>query len=157
MSLAEGYTEGEIRQAIKVTQKTVEVGKIDNIAGFFVEAVRGKYTDTKQQKQQIERTQTAKIAEVKRVEATAEIKVKEQKQLAYAKDMEIFTQLIQEDKGLVQIITDKIRLGRLNSYYKTDKSFEENLKHPLLQAAFLSAVKEAKPESFDIKLSLKKR
>lgn len=71
--------------------------------------------------------------------------------MAYAKDIEIFAQLIQEDKSLVQTITDKIRLGRLGIYYKTDKSFEENLKHPLLQAAFLSAVKEAKPESFGIK------
>ena len=150
MNLAEGHTEGEIRQAIKVTQKTVEIGKIDNIAGFFVEAVRGKYTDPKQQKQEIEKKQKAKIAEVKRVEATAEVKIKEQKQLAYAKDMKIFTQLIQEDKGLVQIITNKIQLGPLNSYYKTEKSFEENLKHPLLQAAFLSVVKEAKPGNFGI-------
>ena len=81
----------------------------------------------------------------------AEIKIREQKKLAYAKDMEIFTQLVQEDKSLVQTITDKIRLGRLGTYYKTDKSFEENLTHPLLQAAFLSAVKEAKPNNFGIK------
>ena len=151
MGLIEQYTEGEIRQAVQVTEKAVQTGKIENIAGFFVEAVRGKYTGPKQQKKQIEIAQKARTAEVKRVEVTAEIKVREQKQLAYAKDIEIFAQLIQEDKSLVQTITDKIRLGRLGIYYKTDKSFEENLKHPLLQAAFLSAVKEAKPESFGIK------
>ena len=150
MGLIEQYTEGVIRQAVDVTERAVQVGKVGNVAGFFVEAVRGKYTDPKQQKKQIEGAQKTKIAEANRVEVAAEMKIKAQKQLAYAQDIKIFTQLIQEDKDLVQAITDKIRLGRLGTYYKTDKSFEENLKHPLLQAAFLSAVKEAKPENFGI-------
>ena len=151
LGLIEQYTEGVIRQAVDVTERAVQVGKVGNIAGFFVEAVRGHYTDPKQQKKQMEAVQKAKIAEAKKVELTAEMNVKTQKQLAYAKEMEIFTQLIEADKSLVQAVTDKIRLGTLGIYYKTDKSFAENLKHPLLQAAFLSAVKEAKPESFNIK------
>jgi plasmid replication initiation protein len=148
MNLAEQHTEGAIRQAIQVTEKTVEMGKIDNIAGFFVEAVRGKYADPKQQKKQVEGAQKAKIVEAKRVEVAAEKAIETQKKVAYAQEITLFTQLIQQDKDLVQTITDKIRRGSLGSYYKMDKSFEENLKHPLLQAAFLSAVKEAKPESF---------
>ena len=86
--------------------------------------------------------------EAKRVEVAAEMANKEQKKLAYAQEINVFMQLIEEDKDLVQAITDKIRRGRLGIYYKTDKSFEENLTHPLLQAAFLSAVKEVKPERF---------
>ena len=151
LGLIEQYTEGVIRQAVDVTERAVQVGKVGNVAGFFVEAVRGHYTDPKQQKKQHEAVQKAKIAEAKKVELTAEMKAKEQKQLAYAKEINIFTQLIREDKNLVQAVTDKIRLGTLGSYYKTDKSFEENLKHPLLQAAFLSAVKDIKPESFNFK------
>jgi plasmid replication initiation protein len=150
MGLIEQYTEGVIRQAVAVTQKAVQVGKVGNVAGFFVEAVRGNYTDPKQQKKQAEATQKAKIADAKKLEAAAEMAVKTQKQLAYARDIELFTQLIQEDKGLVEAITTKIRLGSLGIYYKTDKSFEENLTHPLLQAAFLSAVKEARPERFGV-------
>jgi plasmid replication initiation protein len=152
MGLIEQYTEGVIRQAVEVTQGAVEGGKVGNIAGFFVEAVRGKYTDPKQQKKQMEGVQKAKIAEAKKAERaaemTAEMRVKEQKQRAYAHDIKIFTHLVKTDKGLVEAITDKIRLGNLGSYYKTDKSFEENLTHPLLQAAFLNAVKEARPDSF---------
>ena len=151
MGLIEQYTEGVIRQAIEVTERASKVGKVGNIAGFFVEAVRGKYTDPKQQKQQVEAVQKAKIVDAKRVEVEAEKAIKEQKQLAYAQEIKIFTQLIQEDKDLVQAITDKIRRGSLGSYYKTAKSFEENLTHPLLQAAFLSAVKEAKPNYFGVK------
>ncbi len=151
MGLIEQYTEGEIRQAVQVTEKAVQTGKVENIAGFFVEAVRGKYTDSKQKKKQVEVLQKAKIAEAKRVEANAEMTAKEQKILAYQHEMSIFMQLVQEDSSLVEAITDKIRLGILGSYYKIDKPFEENLKHPLLQAAFLSAVKETKPDSFNQK------
>jgi plasmid replication initiation protein len=151
MGLIEQYTEGVIRQAVQVTEKAVQSGKIENVAGFFVEAVRGKYTDAKQQKKQIEGAQKAKIAEAKMVEVAAENAAQAQKQWAYAQEMAVFKQLIEEDKALVQAITDKIRLGLLGVYYKMDTSFEENLKHPLLQAAFLSAAKEAKPESFKIK------
>jgi plasmid replication initiation protein len=151
MGLIEQYTEGEIRQAVQVTEKAVQIGKVENIAGFFVEAVRGKYTDAKQKKKQVEFEQKAKIAEAKRVEVDTEKAVKAQKQLAYAQEMAIFAQLIQADESLIQALTDKIRLGILGSFYKTDASFEENLKHPLLQAAFLSAVKEAKPDSFGVK------
>jgi plasmid replication initiation protein len=151
MGLIEQYTEGEIRQAVQVTEKAVQIGKVENIAGFFVEAVRAKYSDPKQKKKQVETEQKAKIAEAKRVEVDTEKAVKSQKQLAYAQEMAIFAQLIQADESLIQVLTDKIRLGILGSFYKTDASFEENLKHPLLQAAFLSAVKEAKPDSFGVK------
>jgi plasmid replication initiation protein len=151
MGLIEQYTEGEIRQAVQVTEKAVQTGKIENIAGFFVEAVRAKYTDPKQKKKQVEVEQKAKIAEAKRVEVNAERAVEAQKKWAYQQEMAIFMQLIQEDNNLVEAITTKIRTGILGSYYKMDKPFEENLKHPLLQAAFLSAVKEAKPNSFNLK------
>lgn len=148
VGLIEQYTEGEIRQAIEVTENAFQTGKVANIAGFFVEAVRGKYADSKQKKKQIEVQQKVKIAEAKRLEMTAEMTTKSQKIWAYQQEMSVFMQLIQEDDSLVKVIIDKIRLGILGSYYKSDKSFEENLKHPLLQVAFLSAAKEAKPDSF---------
>jgi plasmid replication initiation protein len=151
MGLIEQYTEGVIRQAVQVTETAMQTGKIDNVAGFFVEAVRGKYTDPKLKQKQVEVAQKTKIAQAKKEEVNVEMMAKAQKQLAYQQEMTIFMQLIQEDKHLVEAVTDKIRLGILGTYYNTAKSFEENLKHPLLQVAFLSAVKEAKPDSFDIK------
>jgi plasmid replication initiation protein len=151
MGLIEQYTEEEIRQAVGVTEKAVLTGKIDNIAGFFVEAVRAKYSDPKQKKKQVETAQKAKVAEANRVEVDTEKAITAQKQLVYAQEMAIFAQLIHADQSLIDFLIAKIRLGILGSYYKIDKSFEENLKHPLLQAAFLSALKEAKPDSFDRK------
>lgn len=150
IDLIERYTEGEIRQAIQVTEAALQTKKIDNIAGFFVEAVRGKYTDVKQEKKQVQLIQKVKVAEAEKVEIDAEAKIRAQKQRAYQQEMAIFMQLIQEDDRLVQDMISKIRLGSLGNYYKKDKSFEENLKHPLLQVAFLSAVKDARPARFDV-------
>lgn len=62
--------------------------------------------------------------------------------------MNIFKQLIQDDKSLIDLLTNKVNTGMLGTYYKNELSFEENLKHPLLQAAFLSAVKEMVPQKF---------
>lgn len=67
-------------QAIGVTQKAMQARKIDNAAGFFVEALRGKYSDSKEKKKQVEAEQKAKRAEVKRVEEATEKQVKDQKQ-----------------------------------------------------------------------------
>lgn len=148
MGLAEVHTEGEIRQAIQVTQKTMQAGKIENIAGFFVEAVRGKYSDPKQKKKQVEVEQKTKLAEAKRVEEETVKQASNQKQAAFEQEMLIFTQLIQEDPSLIQKLTDKISLGMFGRYYQSDKSFEENLKHPMLKGAFLNVAKEIEPKRF---------
>lgn len=148
MGLAEAHTEGEIRQAVQVTQKTVQLGKITNIAGFFVEAVRGRYSDPKEKQKQVEVQQKAKLVEAKRVEELMENKLKNKRQATYELEMKIFRQLIESDNRLIQQLVDKIHLGTSGSYYKMDKSFEENLTHPLLQVVFLSLMKELKPENF---------
>ncbi|MBL7818917.1 MAG: replication initiation protein [Saprospiraceae bacterium] len=150
MGLVETHTEGEIRQAIEVTQKAIQARKVDNAAGFFVEALRGKYSDPKQKKKQIEGEQKAKLAEVKRVEAATEKQVKDQKQALYEQEIKIFTQLIEEDSSFIQTLIDKVRSGMFASYYKTDITFEENLKHPLLKATFLNVAKEEKPQLFGL-------
>ena len=148
MGLAEVHTEGAIRQAIQVTQKTVQVGKVANIAGFFVEAVRGKYIDPKENKKQVEVEQKAKLVELNKVVEATEKKVINQKKAVFEHEMSIFTQLIEEDESLIQILIDKIHLGMSGNYYKKDKSFEENLAHPLVKVALLDALKKAKPQSF---------
>lgn len=52
----EGCTEKRLEQAIRVTQRAVQDGKVKNISGFFIEALRREFTDPKEQ--QIKRGQT---------------------------------------------------------------------------------------------------
>lgn len=146
MDLAEQHTEGDIHQAVDITQKTVRAGKVENVAGFFVGAVRGNYIDNKQQKKQVE--QKAKIVEVKRVEEILEKKKKEEKKALFEQEMTVFDQLIRQEPSLVQTLTETIQSGMMSSYYQKDKSFEDNRAHPLLKAAFLNLAKALRPELF---------
>ena len=52
----EGCTDVRIEQAIRVTRRGVQEGKLKNISGFFVEALRREFTDPKEE--QIKRGQT---------------------------------------------------------------------------------------------------
>ena len=135
ISLAEEHTEEEIRQAVEITQKTIKQGTVGNVAGFFVQAVRGKYTDNKPKMNHIVADKKAKIAETKRVGEEIEQKKKDQKQAKFEQEMGVFNQLIQEDLNLIPILTETILSGMLSVYYKKDLTFEENLKNPLLKVS----------------------
>ncbi len=150
ISLAEEHTEGEIREAVEITQKAIKQGNVGNVAGFFVQAVRGKYTDNKPKMNHIVADKKAKIAETKRVGEEIEQKKKDQKQAQFEQEMGVFNQLIQEDLNLIPILTETILSGMLSVYYKKDLTFEENLKNPLLKAAFLNMTKELKPQMFGL-------
>jgi hypothetical protein len=148
MGLVETHTEGVIRQAIQVTEKAIKAGKVDNVAGFFVEAVRGKYTDAKEQKKQTVIEQKKKSTESSRVEAAVEQQKKDAKLMAYEKEMHIFEALIAKEPTFKQVLIDKVSLGIFSSYYKTALSFEENMQNLLVKATFLNVAKELKPETF---------
>ena len=126
----------------------MQAGKVGNVAGFFVEAVRAKYTDNKQKNKQTDMDKKEKLAEMKRVEEESVKKMKESKQAIYEKEMQIFNHLIQEDQTLIQKLIDIISVGMSATYYQANKSFEENMVHPLLKAAFLNAAKDVASEVF---------
>jgi Initiator Replication protein len=148
MSLVELNTEGDIRKAIQVTEKAIQSKKIDNVAGFFVEAVRGKYAETQHIKKQAAIEEKAKLVEIKKNEADTTQRGKDQKQALYEQEMQVFMHLIEGNTTLIEALIEKVRLGMFGSYYKMDKTFEANLSQPLLKAAFLNAMKELKPEAF---------
>ncbi len=56
LSELEGCTEGGLEQAIRVTRRAAQEGKLKNPSGFFIEALRRAFTDPKEQ--QIKRGQT---------------------------------------------------------------------------------------------------
>lgn len=148
MSLVEKHTEAEIRQALKVTGKAIEQGKVENIAGFFVQAVRGHYADVKEQKKQIITDRKNKIVEESRGEEAIKKLKMAAKQAAFEQEMRIFDQIIAAEPAIKQKLIDKIRMGIFAVYYKIDQSFEENLQNPLVKAALLNVAKELKPKAF---------
>jgi plasmid replication initiation protein len=151
MNLVESNTEGDIRQAIQVTEKAIQTKKLENIAGFFVEAVRGKYVEAQQKKKQLAIEEKAKLIVIEKKEDDKTQKRKDQKQALYEQEVQIFKEIIQAENSITEQLIDKIKFGMFGSYYKADKTFEENFNHPLLKAAFLNALKELRPEKFEQK------
>lgn len=148
IGLVEAHTEGVIRQAIQVTEKALKAGKVENSAGFFVQAVRGQYLDAAEQKKQVQTEQKKLIIEQSRGEDA----VKKQKtaalQAAFEEEWRLFDQLIRAEPTVKQALIDKLRSGLLAGYYKIDASFEENLHNPLVKAAMLNVAKELRPDAF---------
>lgn len=50
MELLDQNDEDSIRQAVRVTERALKEGKVKNIAGFFVEAVKRHFTDAEEEK-----------------------------------------------------------------------------------------------------------
>jgi plasmid replication initiation protein len=148
MGLVEAHTEGGIRQAIQVTEKALKAGKIDNSAGFFVQAVRGQYVDATEQKKQVLTEQKKQIVEQRRGEAAAEKQKMAARQAAFEEEWRLFDQLITTYPSVKQVLIGRLRSGILASYYKIDLSFEDNLLNPLVKAAMLNVAKELRPDAF---------
>jgi plasmid replication initiation protein len=150
MNLAVSHTEGVIREAIKVTEKAIKVGKVENIAGFFVEAVRAHYADVKEQKKQVVIEQKRKIAEMNEGKEIIEKQKKDVKQVAYEREVHIFEQIIAAEPTFKQVLIDKIHSSTFGICYKSDLSFEGNLQNMSVKAAFLNISKDLKPKLFNI-------
>jgi plasmid replication initiation protein len=148
MGLVEAHTEGAIRQAIQVTEKALKAGKVENNAGFFVQAVRGQYADAMEQKKQAVTEQKKQIVEQSRGEEAAKQQKSAALQAAFEEDWRLFEQLTMTEPSVKQALIDRLRSGLLAGYYKIDLSFEENLHNPLVKAAMLNVAKELRPDAF---------
>lgn len=56
LSELDNCTENRLSQAVRVTRRGVQEGKLKNVSGFFIEALRREFTDPKEQ--QVKRVQT---------------------------------------------------------------------------------------------------
>ena len=68
LSELDGCTENRIEQAIRVTRRGVQEGKLKNISGFFVEALRREFTDPKEQQAKRGQVETQKKIRIRSLE-----------------------------------------------------------------------------------------
>ena len=142
------HTEGDIREAIKVTEKARKTRKIDNLAGFFVKAVQEHYKETPQKEEQTQKQAVAK----QRTEAQHNKELDKQQRAHDAKKA-VF---LEEDKRILAWVhADKVleqeaitQIQRTSTIYDRQKSLSENLQNPSIKAAFHLAVKKLRPDLF---------
>jgi hypothetical protein len=143
-SLITSYDEPALRQAVAVTQKAIEAGKVKDAAGFFVQAVRNGYVDTEGGKAAKQKQQKATIEEQKTVESHQRSLVDAKRKADFEKEKKAIFQMLEEDIELVDAVAKRLHGGILQSSYDDSKSFDDNLQNPLLLAAVMNIVKEIK-------------
>lgn len=153
MTLVETYTEGDIRMAIQVTEKSVQSGKIANIGGFFVEALRGHYQDVEEQKKKIEvdkiQQKKAKAEELKRLEQEAADRIKQENKISFERQKAIFERLIEEDDTFWLELEETIKADNMIKHqYDFNKDVYENMQKPIIAGALMSIAVKLRTQAF---------
>ncbi len=141
-SLVEKYDENALRQAVFVTQKAVEAGKVKDAAGFFVQAVRNGYMDAEDSKIAKQKQQKATVAKQKVDETNQRSLIDAKRKADFEKEKQAIFQMLEDDIELVDAVAKRLHGGILQSSYDDTKSFDDNLQNPLLLAAVMNIVKE---------------
>ena len=147
MALVEDYTEGVIREAVKVTESAINEGKIkESAAGFFVEAVRGNFKITEKKKKETVVKEQTRVQQKEQNHAIllAEEKKKEQ----YQHEEQIILALVVTDEELLKTALQQIQYSMFSGSYNPLKSLSENLQNPSFKGAFYNAIKKLRPDAF---------
>lgn len=141
-SLIQKHSTDDIAKAVRVTERAIAAGKIKGkVAGFFVEAVRRGYTDAEEDKPTID---TGKSTKPKVEIDTQSVLKNEKRKASFEQDKNTAMTLLASDKILQKVVMQRLNTGILFNSYDDNKSFEDNLKNPLLLAAAVNIVKEEK-------------
>jgi hypothetical protein len=143
-SLIEHHTAETIQQAIRVTENALAQGKVKEAAGFFVQAVRQGYNDTEGGRKEKVQQQKTHIDAQKQLEIEQKQQIARQKQLDFEKDKTVVLALLAEDTSLRSEVINRLHGGILRGSYDDAKSFDDNMKTPLLLGAVLNIVKNIK-------------
>ena len=153
MDLVEKHNEMEVRQAVAVTEKALQLGKIGNPAGFFVEALRGKYQDNATQKQELDELQ--KAAQRAKVEAARQIGLtQEQARTDYSRRESdrkgaIIQAMVRDNAPALHEALGLMKNDMLGRSYDDNKTIEENLKSPMLAGVLMNYLLKLNPRVFD--------
>ncbi len=145
--LLDEFSDEDIQKAIRVTQATVDEGKIKGSpAGFFVQAVRVGYTDALEEKSLQQKKIKIQADKLKTAESEIQkIKTTQQKQ-DFEKERDIIFRELANDADLKERVLERIKRTILRDTYDAQKSFEENCKKPSFVAAVMNMAKTIKSE-----------
>jgi hypothetical protein len=142
------YTEGVIRQAVRVTEQAMKARKIENPAGYFVEAVRQNYTEIADKPKPTEATQQTKRPAEDTADRQHKENIAQAKRDKYKQEFDTLQRLLATDKDLSAILENEVTHGMFAAIYHAELSLAENLANPLMASAFIAAAKRWRPEAF---------
>lgn len=152
MSLVEKHTEEDIRQAVQVTEKAIQAGKVENPAGFFVGALKNHYQVADQH---IKKAEADKIAEKKaKIEAIKRVEeeVRQNKENAARNEsnrkITIIKDLIRENPSFIHQALEVLRSGMFSNVYNSTKTIEENMENAMFAGGLMNVIQKIDPTIF---------
>jgi plasmid replication initiation protein len=150
IALVDDYTEGGIRQALKITEKAVATGKIKaSPAGFFVEAVRGKFKVVDVPEKKKETIVNPQIQEQEAKQAQLALIASENKKEKYLREEQVILALVITNQELLDNALQQIQYSMFSNSYNPLKSLSENLQNPSFKGTFYNTIKKLRPDAFD--------
>ena len=143
-SLVQNHSEEAIQQAVRVTENALTQGKVKEAAGFFVQAVRQGYSDAVKEPIIDVTKKKAQQEAQKKLEMAEKERFAQERQQAFEKEKTAVLSLLSKDKSLRIAVITRLHGGILRGSYDDAKTFEENMKTPLLLGAVLNIVKSIK-------------
>ena len=149
MSLVEKYTEGEVRKAVQVTEKAMQTGKVENTAGFFVEALRGAYQDAGEKKKKLEILKNSEKKAQQELEKTLDNKKQEESKTLFEKNKAIFEHLMVQDDTFRLELEQSIKTDKMiKNQYNYDKTVFENMQRPMIEGALMAIAVKLRSNAF---------
>ena len=149
MSLVEKYTEGEVRKAVQVTEKAMQSGKVENTAGFFVEALRGAYQDAGEKKKKIEIIKSTEKKAHQELEKALDNKKQEESKTLFEKNKAIFEHLMAQDDTFWLELEQSIKSDKMiKNQYNYDKTVFENMQRPMIEGALMAIAVKLRSNAF---------
>lgn len=139
--MTDSYTEIQIKKAVDLTLKAKSKGKIENIAGFFVDALKNNYVDTEEVKQKEKAVKTTKLKELEQKRQLEQKNKEDEKRLKSAQEDEIVITKIKQDTGFRDTVWEKFKESFIGRSF-SGRSLEEVLNNNMTRAAFLSEAKK---------------
>jgi plasmid replication initiation protein len=151
LKLLETHTEQEVIQAIDLSKEERAKGKVKNIAGFFVEALK-KGFQSQQSIHKIKETEKkAKIDSEKLKEQEAKDKVQDFKRREGERKQKIVENLIAEDAPIIKEAILEIQNSMFRSSYDSKKSVKENMLNPMFMGGIMNFLEKLNADVFNAK------
>lgn len=148
-TLIKEFTEGDILQAIAVTQQEMTKGKLQNMAGFFVEALKNKYQTPAIVSEKKRNETKVKIEAEKQKEQLQKSRVEEKKRKEGERKIAIIKRLIATDAPIVQEAIEDIKNSMFSIAYDEKKTLAENLDNPMFLGGLMNAMLKIDAGIFD--------
>ena len=150
LKLLEKYTEGQVIQAIDVTKQEKAKGKVQNIAGFFVEALKNSYKNPKEVVKKKEIEKNIRLEAMKRAQEEDKNRAEDAKLKEGERKIMVVKRLISEDSSLIKSAIEEIQKGVFKTSYDPQKTIEQNLESNRFVGGMLVALDKLDPSIFNL-------